>query len=106
VVFLADNSPTTGVSWCPDCVRCGPAVKRVCAEQAASLLEVLVGQRQVWKDPQHPLRCAEEQEYVYLCNSVTVSVGVAQLLQLGSQQIQPASNYSQSASQPAETAIG
>jgi hypothetical protein len=55
-VFLADNSPATGVSWCPDCVRCGPAVKRVCAEQGASLLEVLVGQREVWKDPQHPLR--------------------------------------------------
>ncbi|KAF6252451.1 hypothetical protein COO60DRAFT_522374 [Scenedesmus sp. NREL 46B-D3] len=56
VVFLADNSPETGVSWCPDCVRCGPAVKRVCAEQGASLLEVLVGQRAAWKDPQHPLR--------------------------------------------------
>lgn len=56
VVFLADNSPATGVSWCPDCVRCGPAVKRVCADQGASLLEVLVGQREVWKDPQHPLR--------------------------------------------------
>jgi hypothetical protein len=58
VVFLADNSPATGVSWCPDCVRCGPAVKRVCAEQGASLLEVMVGERQVWRDPQHPLRCA------------------------------------------------
>jgi hypothetical protein len=28
------------------------------AGQGASLLEVLVGQRLVWKDLQHPLRCA------------------------------------------------
>lgn len=56
VLFLADDDPATGVSWCPDCVRCGPAVKRVCADKNASLLEVLVGQRPVWKDPEHPLR--------------------------------------------------
>lgn len=56
VLFMADPDPATGVSWCPDCVRCGPAVKGVMAEKKASLLEVLVGQRPVWKDPQHPLR--------------------------------------------------
>jgi hypothetical protein len=56
VLFTADPDPATGVSWCPDCVRCSPAVKRVMAEKKASLLEVLVGQRPVWKDPQHPLR--------------------------------------------------
>lgn len=56
VLFTADPDPTTGVSWCPDCVRCSPAVKGVMAEKKASLLEVLVGQRPVWKDPQHPLR--------------------------------------------------
>lgn len=56
VLFMADPDPATGVSWCPDCVRCGPAVKNVMADKKASLLEVLVGQRPVWKDPQHPLR--------------------------------------------------
>lgn len=56
VVFLADADPATGISWCPDCVRCGPAVKAVMADKQASLLEVLVGPRAVWKDPQHPLR--------------------------------------------------
>lgn len=56
VLFTADPDPTTGVSWCPDCVRCSPAVKNVMADKKASLLEVLVGQRPVWKDPQHPLR--------------------------------------------------
>lgn len=56
VLFMADPDPSTGVSWCPDCVRCGPAVKNVMADKKASLLEVLVGQRAVWKDPEHPLR--------------------------------------------------
>lgn len=56
MLFTADPDPTTGVSWCPDCVRCSPAVKNVMADKKASLLEVLVGQRPVWKDPQHPLR--------------------------------------------------
>lgn len=56
VLFMADPDPATGVSWCPDCVRCGPAVKEVMADKKAALLEVLVGPRQVWKDPQHPLR--------------------------------------------------
>lgn len=56
VLFTADPDPATGVSWCPDCVRCSPAVKRVMSEKKASLLEALVGQRSVWKDPQHPLR--------------------------------------------------
>ena len=56
VLFVADDDPATGVSWCPDCVRSGPAVKGVMADKGLSLLEVLVGQRAEWKDPQHPLR--------------------------------------------------
>ncbi|KAF8064576.1 thioredoxin-like protein Clot [Scenedesmus sp. PABB004] len=56
VLFVADPDPATGVSWCPDCVRCGPAAKRVAADRGAALLEVLVGPRAVWKDPRHPLR--------------------------------------------------
>jgi hypothetical protein len=56
VVFVADVDPATGVSWCPDCVRSGPAVKQVMADRGLPLLEVLVGQRSEWKDPHHPLR--------------------------------------------------
>jgi hypothetical protein len=37
-------------------VRCVPAVKAAMADRAASLLEVLVGPRPVWKDAAHPLR--------------------------------------------------
>jgi hypothetical protein len=55
-VFVADPDPATGVSWCPDCVRSVPAVRRTLAERGASLLEVLVGARAVWKDTAHPLR--------------------------------------------------
>jgi hypothetical protein len=56
VLFAADNDPATGVSWCPDCVRCVPAVHRVMADKQVALLEVLVGPRAVWRDPQHALR--------------------------------------------------
>lgn len=82
VVFSSDAEG--GVYWCPDCVRVLPAIKRTmqvraaawgcvlvagsrlpmhqlwrppCSqEKGASLLEVLVGPRAVWKDPGHPLR--------------------------------------------------
>ena len=31
VLFTAVDDPATGVSWCPDCVRCCPAVKAAMA---------------------------------------------------------------------------
>lgn len=55
VVFTSD--PVNGVYWCPDCVRALPAIKRTMQEKGCSLLEVLVGERAVWKDAAHPLRC-------------------------------------------------
>lgn len=42
---------------CPDCQRSLPAVIRAMAERGASLLEVTVGPRPVWKNPAHPFRC-------------------------------------------------
>lgn len=59
VLFTADDDPTTGTSWCPDCVRAVPAVRRTLAECGASLLEVGVGQRGDWKgNAAHPCRRA------------------------------------------------
>jgi hypothetical protein len=56
VVFTADPDPFTGMSWCPDCVRSVPTVRRLMREAGASLLEVEVGARPAWKSPGHPFR--------------------------------------------------
>lgn len=57
VLFTADPDPATGVSWCPDCVRSVPAVRRTMESEGAALLEVGVGQRADWKgNAAHPCR--------------------------------------------------
>jgi len=43
-------------SWCPDCVRAAPAVRRAVARSGGSVLEVDVGDRGEWRDATHPLR--------------------------------------------------
>ncbi|KXZ56963.1 hypothetical protein GPECTOR_1g87 [Gonium pectorale] len=40
VLFTADDDPTTGLPWCPDCVRAVPAVRAAAARSGAALLEV------------------------------------------------------------------
>ncbi|CAH8269082.1 unnamed protein product [Arabidopsis lyrata] len=32
ILFLADNDPTTGQSWCPDCVRVEPVIYKTLEE--------------------------------------------------------------------------
>ena len=56
VLFLGID-PSTKTLWCPDVRRCAPAVRKAC--EKASLLEVDVGGRDVWrgKTP-HPFRAA------------------------------------------------
>lgn len=56
VVFVADPNVDTGVSWCPDTERTINAVRQTLADKKASLLEVLVGPRVVWKDAHHPFK--------------------------------------------------
>lgn len=57
MLFTADPDPATGVSWCPDCVRSVPAVRRTMESEGAALLEVGVGQRADWKgNAAHPCR--------------------------------------------------
>mmetsp|Transcript_953 Transcript_953/g.2942 ORF Transcript_953/g.2942 Transcript_953/m.2942 type:complete len:135 (-) Transcript_953:227-631(-) len=56
VVFTADPDPDTGVLWCPDCARALPAARKLVAETGGTLLQVNVGDRPVWKDPNHPYR--------------------------------------------------
>ena len=42
--------------WCGDCVRGVPPTKAVIAAVGVSLLEIDVGDRAQWRDPNHPLR--------------------------------------------------
>eukprot|EP00199_Chlamydomonas_sp_CCMP681_P005328 CAMPEP_0119107148 /NCGR_PEP_ID=MMETSP1180-20130426/8489_1 /TAXON_ID=3052 ORGANISM="Chlamydomonas cf sp, Strain CCMP681" /NCGR_SAMPLE_ID=MMETSP1180 /ASSEMBLY_ACC=CAM_ASM_000741 /LENGTH=137 /DNA_ID=CAMNT_0007092593 /DNA_START=83 /DNA_END=496 /DNA_ORIENTATION=+ len=55
ILFTADPDPTTGLAWCPDCVRSEPSVRAV-TTRAGSLLECRVGPRTLWKSPDHPFR--------------------------------------------------
>ena len=45
-----------GEPWCPDVRRALPVVRKLVAERNGTLLEVCVGQRQDWKDQEHPFR--------------------------------------------------
>lgn len=57
VVFSADNDPSTGLPWCPDCVRALPPIRAAAARAGASLLEVTVGPRTAWRgNATHPFR--------------------------------------------------
>ncbi|KAG0212657.1 Thioredoxin domain-containing protein 17 [Mortierella sp. GBA30] len=57
VYFYASIDPATGKSWCPDCVRAGPIVEKQFSElDSVVLVDVPVGDRPTWKDPNHPYR--------------------------------------------------
>ncbi|XP_047323420.1 thioredoxin-like protein Clot [Impatiens glandulifera] len=58
ILFLADNDPSTSLSWCPDCVRAEPVIykKLEALSDDNVLLRVYVGDRPTWRNAQHPLR--------------------------------------------------
>ncbi|XP_022152566.1 thioredoxin-like protein Clot [Momordica charantia] len=58
ILFLADNDPSTSLSWCPDCVRAEPGIYRKleAASEDIALLRAYVGDRPTWRNPQHPWR--------------------------------------------------
>ncbi|CAN1827692.1 Thioredoxin-like protein Clot [Linum perenne] len=58
VLFLADNDPSTNLSWCPDCVRAEPVIhkKLEASGDDVALLRAYVGDRPTWRNPHHPLR--------------------------------------------------
>ncbi|CAI0436822.1 unnamed protein product [Linum tenue] len=58
ILFLADNEPSTNLSWCPDCVRAEPVIYKKLEESEANvaLLRAYVGDRPTWRNPAHPWR--------------------------------------------------
>ncbi|XP_021736932.1 thioredoxin-like protein Clot [Chenopodium quinoa] len=58
ILFLADNDPSTNLSWCPDCVRAEPVILKKLEEygENVALLRAYVGDRPTWRTPQHPWR--------------------------------------------------
>lgn len=46
--------------WCGDCVRGVPPTKAVIAAAGLSLLEIDVGDRETWRDQNHPLRVDQQ----------------------------------------------
>ena len=58
-VFFGSADPTTGESWCPDCVTADPVLRRACATLRPDMIlyECPVGARSSWKNiPEHPFR--------------------------------------------------
>lgn len=58
-LFFGSEDPTTGASWCPDCVIADPILRRACTtlRPDLTLYECPVGLRSEWKNqPQHPYR--------------------------------------------------
>ena len=58
-LFFGSEDPTTGASWCPDCVIADPILRRACSTLRPDLVlyECPVGLRSDWKNqPQHPFR--------------------------------------------------
>ncbi|KAH6803490.1 Thioredoxin superfamily protein [Perilla frutescens var. frutescens] len=58
ILFLADNDPSTNLSWCPDCVRAEPVIckKLEAASGNVALLKAYAGDRPTWRNPHHPWR--------------------------------------------------
>lgn len=58
-LFFGSEDPTTGESWCPDCVIADPVLRRACTSLRPDLVlyECPVGARSAWKNqPEHPFR--------------------------------------------------
>ncbi|KAL1206411.1 Thioredoxin-like protein Clot [Cardamine amara subsp. amara] len=58
ILFLANNHPTTGLSWCPDCVRAEPVINKILEEstEEVNLIRAYAGDRPTWRNPAHPWR--------------------------------------------------
>nr|ADD38068.1 Thioredoxin domain-containing protein 17 [Lepeophtheirus salmonis] len=57
VLFTGSIDPSSGKSWCPDCVVAEPIVDSVMKDKTeVHFLRVFVGPRDFWKDPQCPFR--------------------------------------------------
>ncbi|XP_010481939.1 PREDICTED: thioredoxin-like protein Clot [Camelina sativa] len=58
ILFLADDEPTTGRSWCPDCVRAEPVIFKTLEEfpEEVNLIRAYAGDRPTWRTPAHPWR--------------------------------------------------
>nr|XP_018897660.1 PREDICTED: thioredoxin domain-containing protein 17-like [Bemisia tabaci] len=59
LLFRGSNNDK-GVSWCPDCVKAEPIIKDVYDsldnKHTRALIQVSVGNREVWKDPKCSFR--------------------------------------------------
>ena len=55
VLFTSDIDED-GKTWCPDCARAYPVVKRVAGTQGRTLVVCEVGNLRAWKDASHPFR--------------------------------------------------
>ncbi|KAJ3019193.1 UNVERIFIED_CONTAM: hypothetical protein HDU68_010793 [Siphonaria sp. JEL0065] len=61
VVVFASEDPTSGQSWCPDCVISDPLIRKAILKVPDStLIEAPAGDRPTWKNPDHPYRKHEE----------------------------------------------
>ncbi|RKP11886.1 hypothetical protein BJ684DRAFT_21538 [Piptocephalis cylindrospora] len=58
ILFYADIEPSTGQSWCSDCVKAVEPIQSS-LEKATNISQVIlcpVGPKSTWKDPQHRYR--------------------------------------------------
>ena len=51
--FFGTEDPTTRLSWCPDCVKIDPLIRKLAKDLQIELIEVPVGDRNSWKDKQN-----------------------------------------------------
>jgi len=56
VLFVAGDDKDTGESWCPDCRIASPVIYSMIEGKGYTVIEVDVGDRPTWKDPEHVLR--------------------------------------------------
>ena len=59
-VFKGSTDPETGINWCSDCVKADPFIKEHIIPKAKELnMQVYIvecGNKEVWKNKEHPLR--------------------------------------------------
>jgi thiol-disulfide isomerase/thioredoxin len=60
LIFMANDDPKTGQSWCPDCAKAKPIIDEVMKEfKHCDVAYVLVGARDEWKRNDNPYRLHE-----------------------------------------------
>lgn len=62
VLFTGKVDPSTGESWCPDCVKADPIIEKCVLNIPAgnTFIVCVVGDRPTWKDPQCIFRTHEK----------------------------------------------